>query len=64
MARILDSYLKWIKHLEMKPSVTVIRDRHRRVAPEACVAAPTGTGYALRDWLQSQGIEPEMITLP
>jgi NADH pyrophosphatase NudC (nudix superfamily) len=39
-------------------------DRYRLVAPQECVAWPTGTGYALRDWLQSQGIEPEMMKLP
>lgn len=39
-------------------------DRYRLVAPDECVAWPTGTGYALRDWLQSKGLEPEMITLP
>lgn len=39
-------------------------DRYQLVAPEQCRAWPTGTGYALRDWLQTQGIEPEMIKLP
>ena len=38
-------------------------DRYKLVAPQECVAWPTGTGYALRDWLRSQGIEPEMIKL-
>ena len=33
-------------------------------SPEDCVVWPTGTGYALRDWLQSMGHNPEMITLP
>jgi len=32
--------------------------------PEECVVWPAGTGYALRDWLRSQGVEPEMMTLP
>lgn len=38
-------------------------DRYKLVAPEESVAWPTGTGYALRDWLRTQGIEPEMIKL-
>jgi len=38
-------------------------DQYRLVAAEECVAWPTGTGYALRDWLRAQGIEPEMLTL-
>ena len=38
-------------------------DRYKLVAPEECVAWPTGTGHALRDWLRSQGIEPQMIEL-
>lgn len=39
-------------------------DRYKLVAPEDCVVWPAGTGYALRDWLLSQGIEPEMMELP
>jgi NADH pyrophosphatase NudC (nudix superfamily) len=39
-------------------------DRYRLLTPQECVAWPTGTGFALRDWLQSQGIEPEMMKLP
>ena len=39
-------------------------DRYQLVPPDECVAWPTGTGFALRDWLQSKGIEPEMIKLP
>jgi len=38
-------------------------DRYKLVAPEECVAWPTGTGYALRDWLRTQDIEPEMTKL-
>lgn len=38
-------------------------DRYRLVSPRECVAWPTGTGYALRDWLRTQGIEPDMIKL-
>ena len=38
-------------------------DRDKLVAPRECAAWPTGTGYALRDWLRSQGIEPEMTKL-
>ena len=39
-------------------------DRYKLIAPENCVAWPTGTGHALRDWLRSQGIEPTMRELP
>ena len=39
-------------------------DRYKLIAPEDCVAWPTGTGHALRDWLRSQGIEPTMRELP
>ena len=39
-------------------------DSFKLVPPEECVAWPTGTGYALRDWLRSQGFEPEMMKLP
>ena len=38
-------------------------DRYQLVAPEDCVAWSTGTGYALRDWLRTKGIEPEMFKL-
>lgn len=38
-------------------------DRYKLVAPEECLVWPTGTGYALRDWLRSQGIEPEVMKL-
>jgi NADH pyrophosphatase NudC (nudix superfamily) len=36
-------------------------DEYKRVAPEACKVWPAGTGFALRDWLRSRGIEPEML---
>ncbi len=39
-------------------------DRYKLLSFDECVAWPTGTGYALRDWLQSQGYEPEMMKLP
>ncbi len=39
-------------------------DRYKLIAPEECVAWPTGTGHALRDWLRSQGIEPHIMELP
>ena len=53
-------------HLRATGTITLNEelDRYRLVAPEECVAWPTGTGYALRDWLQSQGFEPEMMKLP
>ena len=39
-------------------------DDYRHVPPEQCRVWPAGTGFALRDWLRSKGIEPEMIQLP
>ncbi len=39
-------------------------DRYRLMDPAECVAWPTGTGYALRDWLRTKGHEPEMLKLP
>lgn len=39
-------------------------DSFKLVPPEECVVWPTGTGYALRDWLRSQNVEPEMMKLP
>ena len=38
-------------------------DAYKHVPPEKCRAWPAGTGFALRDWLRSKGIEPEMIPL-
>lgn len=39
-------------------------DRYKLFEPEECIVWPTGTGYALKDWLNSRGYEPEMIELP
>ena len=39
-------------------------DDYRHVAPEECRVWPAGTGFALRDWLRSKGIEPPMMELP
>ncbi len=38
-------------------------DRYMLVEPEECKVWETGTGYALRDWLRSKGIEPEVLSL-
>ncbi len=38
-------------------------DDFKLVPPNQCVAWPTGTGYVLRDWLHSRGINPAMMTL-
>jgi NADH pyrophosphatase NudC (nudix superfamily) len=38
-------------------------DDYKLVPPEACKVWPAGTGFALRDWLRTRGIEPEMLTL-
>ena len=39
-------------------------DDYKRIAPVNCKAWPAGTGLALRDWLRSRGIEPQIIELP
>lgn len=53
-------------HVEATGTITLNEelDRYKLVPPEACVAWPTGTGFALRDWLRTRGIEPEMLQLP
>ncbi|MBT7335826.1 MAG: NUDIX domain-containing protein [Gammaproteobacteria bacterium] len=38
-------------------------DSYVLVPPQACRVWPSGTGFALRDWLRGQGLEPEMIKL-
>ena|SRR5437868_3694267 len=39
-------------------------DDYKHVPLERCRAWPSGTGFALRDFLRSRGYEPEMIQLP
>ena len=53
-------------HVQAKGTITLNEelDSFKLMPPEECVAWPTGTGYALRDWLRSQGFEPEMMKLP
>ncbi len=53
-------------HVKASGTITLNEelDKYRLVKPEECIAWPTGTGFALRDWLVSQGIEPEMMQLP
>lgn len=53
-------------HVQATGTITLNEelDRYKLVEPADCVAWPTGTGFALRDWLRTKGIEPEMIKLP
>ena len=53
-------------HVRAKGIITLNEelDSFKLVPPEECVAWPTGTGYALRDWLRSQGFKPETMKLP
>lgn len=37
---------------------------YRRIEPAKCRTWAQGTGLALRDWLRSQGFEPEVMELP
>jgi NAD+ diphosphatase len=39
-------------------------DDFRHVPLQECKAWPSGTGFALRDWLRSRGIEPPMLEIP
>jgi NAD+ diphosphatase len=39
-------------------------DDYRRVHPRECKVWASGTGFALRDWLRSKGIDPPMLELP
>jgi NAD+ diphosphatase len=39
-------------------------DDYKCLLPNECMAWPMGTGFALRDWLRTQGIEPQMLELP
>jgi NAD+ diphosphatase len=39
-------------------------DDFRHVPPHECKVWPAGTGFALRDWLRSKGIEPPMLEIP
>lgn len=39
-------------------------DDYKLILPEKCRVWPAGTGFALRDWLRTRGIEPPMIELP
>jgi NAD+ diphosphatase len=38
-------------------------DDFKLVSPEKCIAPNVGTGYVLRDWLRSKGIEAKMFTI-
>ena len=38
-------------------------DDYKLVPPRECKVWQTGTGFALRDWLRSKGIEPPMLEL-
>lgn len=39
-------------------------DDYRLVPPQECRVWPAGTGFALRDWLRTRGIELPMMELP
>ncbi len=36
-------------------------DDYKHVPPQQCRVWPSGTGWALRDWLRTRGIEPPVI---
>lgn len=50
-----------VAHGEVRLSPELVD--YRLLAPEAVKCWPAGTGYALADWLRTQGIEPEFVDL-
>jgi NAD+ diphosphatase len=53
-------------HVPAQGTVTLNEelDDFRHVPLHECKAWPAGTGFALRDWLRSKGIEPPMLAMP
>ena len=53
-------------HVPAKGTVTLNEelDDFRHVPLHECKVWPAGTGFALRDWLRSKGIEPPMLEMP
>jgi NAD+ diphosphatase len=39
-------------------------DDYKLVRPDECRVWPAGTGFTLRDWLRTRGIEPPMMEIP
>ena len=52
-------------HLTATGTITLNEelDSFKLVSPKDCLVWPSGTGYALRDWLLPQGFEPQTIEL-
>lgn len=53
-------------HVQAEGTITLNEelDSFILLDPADCLVWPTGTGFALRDWLVQKGYEPEMIKLP
>ncbi|MDG1230717.1 MAG: NUDIX hydrolase [Pseudomonadales bacterium] len=53
-------------HLTATGTITLNEelDGFKLVSPEDCLVWPSGTGYALRDWLLRLGFKPQTIELP
>ena len=52
-------------HLTATGTITLNEelDSFRLVSPKDCLVWPSGTGYALRDWLLQSGLKPQTIEL-
>ena len=52
-------------HLTATGTITLNEelDSFKLVSPEDCLVWPSGTGYALRDWLLRLGLKPQTIEL-
>jgi NADH pyrophosphatase NudC (nudix superfamily) len=53
-------------HVQANGTITLNEelDDFRHVPLQECRPWPAGTGFALRDWLRSKGIEPPMLETP
>ena len=53
-------------HLTATGTITLNEelDGFKLVSPKDCLVWPSGTGYALRDWLLRLGFKPQTIELP
>jgi hypothetical protein len=53
-------------HVPAQGTVTLNEelDDFRHVPLYECEVWPAGTGFALRDWSRSKGIEPPMLEMP
>ncbi len=53
-------------HVPAKGEITLSDElvEYKRIEPEKARYWPAGTGFALRDWLRSRGLDPQPMELP